>query len=375
MKTCDQNCARTFAHSVLNNPHFARVEILHQFVNSLNFTSPSLFIVIEAQNSNMDDETTEDLKTLFGGIDGTINERPDVWLKSVRNKLYTMFKSPLKDEYQREAFKWVASLCISIGNFSWIPSEDKWTENEAKIYSLITRLSMSEILILLPLLQRDLTCGEEAEVDQEDGKVMARSANKSEYDAFGDHLVILESTIISLVENQDAAGRSALSECIPRDEFNSLLERLKELMSEICDYLENCQRYWDRLIEKPDSDKFLAFEGCMRVISLWLSEDSASFQPQCKRYLIDLLIRNLSLSGGKIDKDINMTALHSICTQNDELLEALEQNPNHKEALQNYLVHVQKERDEGNAASRRSEKKFKLRCGLVKDLMSMMQQK
>lgn len=326
-------------------------------------------------DSNTDD-ALRDLRKTFEGLDRTINESPDVWLKLVRDKLYTMFRAPLKEEYRREAFKWVASLCMSIGDFSWLCPGDKWTDEEAKIFSFITRLSINEILILLPFIHRHLTCGEE--VDREEGKVMARSADESEYDAFGDHLVILESAIKSLVKDQNehevTGGNNDLTDCIEPSELKNLLERLKEAIAEICDYLEVVHRYWSQLVAQMDSEKFTAFEGALRIMSVWLSEDPGSFEEQCERFVIDLIVKSLLLQDRPTLQDLLILALHSICSQNEVLIQTLKRTP-YESALQNYLDYVQKEQDNNNEKSERRHhgKKFKLRCGLVKDLMTLTQ--
>lgn len=319
-------------------------------------------------------ECLKDLRKMFEGSHLTMDEDPSVWLKLVRDKLYSMFRSPLKEEYNREAFKWVASLCMSIGDFTWMCSDDVWTKEEAKMFSCIVRLSMNELHILLPIIQRHLTYGDKPEL--EDGKVMARSANSTEYDAFGDHLVILESAIKSLVKGQDdeGDGKNPLADCIDNQELKSLLERLKEIISEICDYLEVVHRYWLQLTDQMNTEKFSSAEGALRIMSVWLSEEPLGFETQCERFLIDLIIKNLLLLDRPTQDDLLILALHSVCTQNNKLLQNLKNNPKHKEALQKYLDYVQQEKIKSNNTScnndKRIEKVFKLRCGLVKDLLT-----
>lgn len=322
----------------------------------------------------------EELRTLFeDSTDKTnTNEKktprdPNEWLKLVRDKLYNMLCSPMKEEYLHEAFKWVANLCLMTGDLSWLNVGDEWTDKEAKMFSCIARLSLGEITILLPFVQRHLTCGEE--VDLEDGKVMARPANSEEYERFGNHLVIIESIIKSLVENQTEEDDSnSLTKLLSSSELRSLLERLKEVMANICDYLELVHRYWANLTEKQDNFKMDAAEAALRIISVWLSEDPGSFEPQCKRFLIDLIIRNLLILDRQSKADLLITALHSICTSSEIISDELKKTNGHREALEKYLKHVEqnyKSDLEVDGKKRRAQKLFKLRCGLVKDLLKM----
>lgn len=301
---------------------------------------------------------------LFEGI--TVDEDPSKWLQSIRDRLYSMFCSPMKEDYTHEAFKWVSHLCMSIGDFSWISTKGNWTAQEVKIFSCIVRLSMSEIQILLPIIQRTLTCGENPEF--EDGKVLARSANSSDYDKFGDHLVILESAIKTLVKDQTEDEINELAGAIKGPELKSLLEQLKETLTLIIEYLELVHQHWDELSKHRASEKLSSAEAGLRITCVWLSEDPCGFENQCTKFLIDIIIKNL-LMGGPSKHDLLILALHAICTGSKEMMMTLRGCTDYRKALEVYLGYVQREQKR-SASDRRAQKVFKLRCGLVKDLMS-----
>ena len=325
----------------------------------------------------------EELKLLFGDADKTFDEKPDVWMKLVRDKLYSMLRSPLKQEYTSEAFKWISSLCISVGDLSWLCKDNQWTGEDVEIFTCIVRLSLNEIQITLPLIKRHLTYGDE--IESEEGKVLARSANPEDYDSFGSHLIIIESAIRSLVadvdrdeddddDESDSERKSTLSDCMKPGQLKGLLGHLKDCVTEICDYLELVNRSWSELNkETAEAAKVSAFEGSLRLICVWLIEYPTSFEDQCKNFLIDLMLKNLDSK--QIRNDLLISALHSICTNNDELMKKLRENKRHRIALQGYLDYVQiKLRDDNNefskgSQSRRKQKMFKLRCGLVRDLL------
>lgn len=296
----------------------------------------------------------------------TTDEDPAEWLHSIRDKLYSMFCSPMKEEYTHEAFKWVSHLCISVGDFSWISPNGSWNTNEVRIFTCIAHLSLTEIHILLPLIQRHLTSGEEP--DLEDGKVLARSANLNDYDKFGNHLVILESVIKSLVKGQTDECVNDLADKIKGSELKNLLERLKEALALICEYLELVHSSWFDLTKDQTSEKFSSAEAALRITCVWLSEDPCGFEPQCKRFLIDLIIKHLLIDGSS-KNDLLVLALHSVCTDSEDMMSSLKETTEHEAALEKYLAYVQAERRK-SSGDRRNQKIFKLRCGLVKDLIS-----
>lgn len=316
-------------------------------------------------------EKLKNLKDLFQNAHLSTDEDSDVLLKSIRDKLFSIFCSPMKEEFTHEAFRWVSQLCMSVGDFSWISTDNNWSSEEVKIFSCIVRLSINELHILVPLIERHLTSGQEPDV--EDGKVLARSAESEEYDRFGDHLVIIESVVKSLVKDQqpddDDVETNLLTKAFKAEELVNLLNRLKEASTLICDYLELVYNHWNTLTKQLDDEKFSSAEGALRIMCVWLSEDPVGFESQSKRFLIDLIIKNLLLSSRQ--HDILILALHSVCTQNEELLSILKQIPSHREALQKYLDYVEAEQSacKRRISERRSQKMFKLRCGLVKDLM------
>lgn len=334
-----------------------------------------LSFMSESANCDTPNECGDDeLSKIFENSQATFNENPSRWLGLVRDKLFNMFRSPMKEEYSHEAFRWVSQLCISIGDFSWVTTANKWTHDETKIFSCIARLSLSEIQILLPLMQRHLTLGDEPEL--EGGKIIDRSANHDDYDKLGTHLVIVESIIKSLVKDQvdnddeDSAGDTQelnpVTDSMTPDELKNLLERLKETMISICEYLELVHRHWQDIIHIRDSEKFSSAQAAIRIISVWLSEDPGGFEPQCKRFLIDLMIKNLLLDDNRSRDDLTILALHSICAESDELVRSCKEVSAIDDALEKYLRYVQTE--QGKSEDRRTQKIFKLRCGLVKDL-------
>lgn len=321
----------------------------------------------------LESEQVEDLKKTFKDSELSKNENSADLLRITRDKLFSIFCSHMREEYTHEAFKWVSQLCISVGDLSWISSNDKWTHDDAKILSCVVQLSINELHILIPLVQRHLTCGEEPDI--KDGKVLARSAKPDDYNMFGDHLVIIESAIKCLVkgqkfDNNDVESNSLL-DAFKENELGILLRRLKEAMTLICDYLELAHRHWTELIEQKDGEKFISAEGALRIMCVWLSEDPVGFESQSKRFFNDLIIKNLLMTCRQTKHDLLILALHSVCTQNEDMHKALRQIPNYKEALEKYLEYVQSEqtRHSKNISGRRTQKIFKLRCGLVKDLM------
>lgn len=322
-------------------------------------------------------ESIDELKKLFENQSNTTNEDSTIWLTSVRNKLYSMFCSPMKEDYIHEAFKWVSHLCMSMNDFSWISPSGNWLEHECRIFSCVSLLSMTELQILMPTIQRRLTCGDEPEI--EDGKILARSATSEDYNRLGYHLVIIESIIKALVKDQefnedeeDQRERSTvtLASSLKSSDLNNVLDKLKETMTVICDYLESVHRHWRSLIDHHrDDNTILSCEGSLRIMCVWLSEDPQGFESQCKRFLIDLLIKNLLLKERLNNYDLLIVALHAVCVYDDEMLDVMRRNPEYKVALEEYLKYVDNEKNR-YGTDRRKQKFFKLRCGLVKDLMS-----
>jgi hypothetical protein len=314
--------------------------------------------------------------------DSTTDLESGVWLKELRDKIYTMFRTPMKQEFSDEVFRWVSALCMCQPRFSWLCSNGEvWTKEEAKIFSLIVRLSINELHMVLPLIRRHLTSGEE--VEREDGKVTARPAEKEEYDSFGVHLHIFEDSIQALCHGQTDDGKEEdsndrLTDCLEPDELKSLLERLREIVSELFDYLEDVHKHWPTLLQDAGAQQFLAAQGALRAICAWISEDHGCFRSQCKNFLIEHIVKNLLISHrlSSMNLDLLVTALHSICSGDRELMSVLKETSDYRAALQNYLDHVQQERYNDDRASsssreeRRKEKRYKLQCGLVKDLLT-----
>lgn len=324
----------------------------------------------------------EELKKLFENSQPTQDEEPRVWIKLVRDKLFNMFCSPMKEDFANEAYKWVAHLCLSIGDLSWLSVEDKnWTKHEAKMFTCIASLSMSEIKILLPLITRHLTCGDAPEI--EDNKLVARSANSSDYDLFGNHLIIFESVIKTLIVDQDTDDQkeldvTPLSDIIENPILNNLLNQLKDAVNEICDYLELVHRHWQELVEDTRSEKFISAEAALRLMCVWLSEEPTGFESQCNRFLIDLITKRLLLQGGQTNNDLYVIALHSLCVQNGGLLKALKNTPNHDKAFEIYLEHIEHERrkqKKGDKKEAKAKRNFRLRYGLVDDLRDLLKNK
>lgn len=336
----------------------------------------------------MEELSYNNLKELFKDYKISPNEQPPTEvLRSIRDKLFTMFCSPMKEEYTYEAFKWVSNLCLSIGDKFWTLDKANWSTEDAKVISCIARLSMGEVQILLPLIRRHLNCGDEPDV--EDGKLLERSANSNDYDRFGNHLIILESVIKCLVEGQDFDYGEDCDEKKPTDNSNcqlvltdhlrgeeliNLLDRFKEIMKLICDYLEDVNKSWDNLMmnKNDHQDKLSSAEAALRFISVWLSEEPDAFVNECESFLIELLVKNLLLIDRPSKDDLLILALHSICTQNKNLMKTLKKIPKHEQALESYLDFVQRENSKSSSSNddKRNKKLFKLRCGLIKDLLS-----
>lgn len=326
-------------------------------------------------SSGMDANEYHDLKRLFEDVKLTKDVDSKIWMEQVRDKLYTMFCSHLNDEYINEAFKWAAELCMLTGDFTWISPNESWTPSEIKIFSCIVGRSLIELNALFPLFNRHINHGDEPKKDDRD-KIIERSANPDDYDLFGYHLVLLESVIKTLVkwqsiedDKEDGIGGDTISifDNFDKNKLHYVLDRLREVMILVGEYLETVHSHWQSLIQQQDSLKFAATEGALRVMSVWLSEDPC-FQPQKRDLIMDLMIKNLLLDGRPLDKDIIVLAIHSVCTQDEESHLVFRRAANHKEALEKYLEYTEEERKKSKNYSR-SRKKFLFRCGLVKDLM------
>lgn len=316
--------------------------------------------------SKSPNEVFEELKELLEKQTST-DEDPTRLLVLLREKLYEMVRIPLKDEYNAEVFNWVAQLCLSVGDLSWISPDGSWTQHEARIFSCITRLSLNELQIILPLVTRHLTCGDEPEID--DGKVMARSANTEDYERFGNHLIIIESTIKSLLKHQDEDSEdNGLTRAMSPRELQSLLERLKETLALVFEYLELVHQRWNHLMGRKlsDSSKFEAAQGALRLMSVWLSEEPQTFD--CGKYMIDLLVKNLMLTDRPTKDDLAITALHAVCVSDRKMFDLLHEIPDSSEVLDRYLKLAESEK-KSKQGERRAEKVFKLRLGLIKDLL------
>lgn len=313
-----------------------------------------------------------EIKGLFEHVEAReTNDDPTRWILLIRDKLYIMFRSPLKDSYSDEAFKWVGQLCASFDGFGWISPDGQWSSDEAKIFTCIAMHTIVGIQILIPPIQRHLTCG--PDLVYEDDKVMEKSATPEDYEKFGTLALILEHTLKTLISDDhcdhdrdrenDIENRLLLS--LTDNDRRSILCRLKGAFNSICDYLEIVHKYWIDIKDKPSCDMFSAAMCALRLLSYWLSEDPTAYHSQSKRFLIDLIIKTMNIEGPNFD--LLMVALHSVCTQDSSMIEALKKSRDHQEAIEKYLGHV-KQQELGQDKSAPS-KIFKLRCGLIKDLM------
>lgn len=291
----------------------------------------------------------------------------------LRDKLYSIFRSRIKEDITREAYRWVSCLCSISDGFGWISPDAKWSsDDETKIFLCISRTSLAELHLIIPLLKRHLTHGDEPEI--EDGKVVAKSANPLVYDSYADHLTILEFTIKSLISNlghgSDETSNN-LNDRLKNDDLRNLLHHLKETISLVVDYLEVTFGCWPNLTHSKEDIRFSSMVAAIRIVCIWLLEDTGSFEDECKRFLVDLFVRILSSDDIDI-KDGIVTALHSICADSNEITAVLRKVPGYREALEKYLHYVAKQKQEANnitSASKRQGKLYKLRCGMVKDII------
>lgn len=318
----------------------------------------------------------EELKTLFANYKATTDEQPLKWIQPIRDKLFVMLQNPLKDDYRSEVFRWIAHLTMTFGDLNWINIEDEWTPERIKMFLCVVKLSMGEIQIILPLVQRHLRDGDAVEL--EDGKVVSRPANSEDYDQFGNFLVILEGAVKTLVKNQELdesppGTKKQLPDIISISELSSLLSELKSTMDTILEYLELVNRQIKTIPSTRDDVKFLCAEAALRITCVWLSEDPSSFHDQCNRYLFSLLLKYLLMDHRSSENDIIILALHSVCTSYPGLKRKLHSMADCQQALDKYLTFVQSEKSvekTSAAGQKRQDKKYKLRCGLIKDLIS-----
>lgn len=294
------------------------------------------------------------------------------WLDPLKEKLYTMLCSPMKDDYMREAFNWISQLCFLYDGFEWISPDGQWAkDDEMKMFLCIARSSLSELQILIPLLERRLICGEEPEV--EDGVVVAKSANSEDYDTFGAHLLIIENVIQCLVattnfDEDDDSDSNQLTENMKSDDLKNLLEHLKETLSSVIEYLELVNDNWDKLTKSHDDKSYTSIIASLRITCIWLSEDIGSFQEECERFLICLFVKILKSDEGDI-KDSIVTVLHRMCTDDAKLLNILRNCPGYREALIDYRTYVTRLPDFPRHSKKQESKLNKLRFGLVDDLL------
>lgn len=291
------------------------------------------------------------------------------WLIPLRDKLYTMFCSPMKEDYMREAFRWASRICSVWGGLDWISPDDNWsTDEEVKMFLCIARSSLAEMHILIPLLERNITHGDEPEV--EDGKIIEKSADSEDYEAFGDHLIIIENVVRSLVGTLDYEDDSTnnLIDSFNNNDLKNLLEHLKEAISLIVGYLEIAHKHWQDITHSLSDKRYSSIIGAIRIVCVWLSEDVGSFGAECELFLIDLFIKILLIDEND-GKDGIVMVLHLICTDNEQMIETLLKSQRYKEALDKYLGYVANQQESNHTNERRKNKLYKLRCGMVKDLV------
>lgn len=253
---------------------------------------------------------------------------------------------------------------------SWISPDGCWTDEEIKTFGCIARLSSNEITILLPLIERHI--GSDDRPDEE--QISDPSATLTEYDNFGHQLVIIEGVTKCLIVDGKNGQENTLIQSMGSDKLVNLLENLKEIMTRLCEYLEGVHKHWESFSSRPnDSPEFNSALGTLRLVSLWLCEDLNTFESQCKRFLIDLMIKVILCKVGNL-ADCLVTAIHAIHIQNENLKDVIQSHPNVEQALETYLEFVKqqytKSENLGGPNAKHGEKRFKLRCGLVKDLMS-----
>lgn len=218
-----------------------------------------------------------------------------------------------------DIYKWIASCCLESGN-----SDCLSIGNDVTMFSLVARTSLNELNLVLPLMTRHITHGEE--VEMENGKILARPANKEDYENFATHLIIVENVIQSLIAKDIEIF----------DKLDSLLEQLQDTIRQIMLFLEEAYKNWDTL-EKENSDRFNASRAALRLASVWFSESNGIYEEECKRFFIELLIKNLDLNNELPNPNLYLLALHSICAENDDMLRHLLKVENWQQILESHL--------------------------------------
>lgn len=329
-------------------------------------------------------DNLKDLENIFKNYPTQNLEHPEDGLSAIRDKLYTILCSPMKDEFTKEAFKWVAELTMITRNFSWICPDGLWNDTqEIKMFLCVARLSLAEIELVIPYLERRIILGEEPEI--EDGKVMARSANSEDYDKFGHHLVIVENLIYTLVreirddctDEDDQDGHSKtnlLVDKMSQVDLTNLLKHLKTTMQAMLRYAEIAYQHWDKLNHRDENEQLSSILGSLRLIAIWLADDSCGFVDECKRFLIEFILTILRMDNCD-NRDIYVTALHSICSE-DDIIPSIKKQPQLRQSLQRYLEHVSHEYQQSPDSAKKQKKQskmYKLRCGMVRDLLEIVE--
>lgn len=324
----------------------------------------------------MESSSNNELNSIFSNYSSENLQNPDDALVAIRNKLFTILCSPMKDDFANEAYKWVSQLTMTVGDFSWICSDGHWKEqNDIKMFLCVTRLSLTEVELLIPLLERRLLEGSEPEI--EDGKTVARSANSEDYDKLGNHLVIMENLIKVLVKDDKIAGEDAdetttnyLTTNMKDNDLSNLLDHLKKILLLLLRYLEYAHGNWNTIDKRHENEQFAAIMGCMRLVAMWLADDPVGFVEQTNKFLIDLFVWIL-FGEGHHNIDIFIVALHSVCTEDSVIVPVKEQS-RLKDAMQRYLNYVTSEYNQSAKSSHQLKKQtkiYKLRCGMVRDIL------
>lgn len=254
---------------------------------------------------------------------------PDSWIGPMRDKILTMFKSPLKDEYRLELFKATSSMCLCFPVFTWISQDSHWKKEEIDMFSLLARLTLNEIQILIPLVERHILVGDDVAI--ENNKIVERSANHLEYDMLACCFVILENVIQTLVSERHPQG-SNLQDKIDIEQLSTLLVHLKEVMVKLVDYLHVVHKNWNNLVEPHTNEKqYSCAQATIRIAAVWCSEEPIAFVCESQQYMIDLFVLCLgdSLSKTQVLSNLShliLLALHALCMDNDDLLHCLRES-------------------------------------------------
>lgn len=279
-------------------------------------------------------------------------------LNDMRNQLFTLYKHPMNHEHMKDIFNWVSCCCIQVGNCSWISADQSWNDDDCKLFILIARISLNELSIAAPLLSENVSPPNL----NEEARYSKKPLDATDYDNFATHLIIVESVVKSLVTHE---VDDRLVKALKGDELKNLLCTLKETIGHIIGYLEIVHRYWSKLTVEHDSEpnKLNCAKAALRIVCVWFSECPGTYEPECKRFLLDLIVKNLIIKHEAPNSDLFILALHSICVEDNDLLKLVNSIPDFKPALEGYLSHIE--------ANRAKLKEYKLRCGMIKDLMLM----